>query len=75
LANGRLDEVSVAYEEDDQWLVMDRGPIQVACNLGAEPLRVELPPGSTLLLGSDDVTLSDGELTLPADSVSIVRIA
>jgi maltooligosyltrehalose trehalohydrolase len=74
LINGRLDEVSVTADEEDRWLVMDRGAIQVACNLGAEPLRIALPPGAVLLLGSDDVSLSEDELTLPSDSVSVVRI-
>jgi maltooligosyltrehalose trehalohydrolase len=75
LTNGRLDYVSVTVDEDDQWLVMDRGSIQVACNLGAEELQIELPSASTLLLGSDGVVLSRDELMLPPDSVSIVRIA
>jgi maltooligosyltrehalose trehalohydrolase len=75
LTNGRLNEVSVAFDEDDQWLVMDRGPIQVACNLGSEDLQIELPPGSELLLGSDGVVLNGEELVLPADSVSVVRVS
>ncbi len=74
LTNGRMDEVAVTIDEDDQWLVMDRVAIRVACNLGSEPLRIELPPGSTLLLGSEEVTLDRDALTLPPDSVSIVRI-
>jgi maltooligosyltrehalose trehalohydrolase len=75
LLNGRMDEVLVTIDEEDQWLVMDRGAIQVACNLGSEPLQIELPPGSVLLLGSDDVVLSEEELTLPPDSVSVARVA
>jgi len=74
LTDGRLDEVSVTVDEDDQWLVMDRGPIQIACNLSTEALQIELPSGSILLLGSDEVVLSEDELTLPPDSVSIVRL-
>jgi maltooligosyltrehalose trehalohydrolase len=74
LLNGRLDEVLATIDEDDQWLVMDRGAIQIACNLGSEPLQIELPPGSVLLLGSDEVALSGEVLTLPADGVSVVRV-
>ncbi|AXC11821.1 Malto-oligosyltrehalose trehalohydrolase [Acidisarcina polymorpha] len=75
LVNGRLDDVIVSVDEDDQWLVMDRGTIQVACNFGAEPLQIELPSGSTLLLGSDEVALKENELTLPPDGVSVVRVS
>lgn len=74
LLNGRMDEVLVTIDEDDQWLVMDRGVIQIACNLGSEPLQIELPAGSVLLLGSDEVALNGEVLTLPPDSVSVVRV-
>jgi len=74
LVNGRLDDVTVSIDEDDRWLVMDRGMIQVACNLGEEPLHIELPSGSSLLLGSDEVVFSEDRLTLPPDSVSVVRV-
>jgi maltooligosyltrehalose trehalohydrolase len=75
LTNGRLDEVKVTDDDDQEWLVMDRSAIQVACNFGPEPLQILLPPGSTLLLASDEVSLEGEELTLPSDSVSIVRVA
>jgi maltooligosyltrehalose trehalohydrolase len=74
LVSGRLDDVTVSIDEEDTWLVMDRGMIQVACNFGLEPLRIELPEGSALLLGSDEVTLDGDELTLPAESVSVARV-
>jgi maltooligosyltrehalose trehalohydrolase len=74
LTNGRLNEVAVSFDEDDRWLVMDRGPIQVACNLGPEDLQIELPPGSSLLLGSEGVALHGEELVLPPESVSVVRV-
>ena len=75
LSNGRLEAVTVTFDEDEKWLVMDRGPIQVACNWGPDTLKIALPPEAALLLGSSDaVELSDGDLVLPPDSVSIVRV-
>ncbi len=74
LTNGRLDEVTVTVDEEDRWLIMDRGAIQVACNLGSEPLQIQQPAGSTLLLASNEVTLSGDELTLPPDSISVMRL-
>ena len=74
LVNGRMDDVTVSIDEEDLWLVMDRAAIQVACNFGSEPLQISLPPGSVLLLGSDEVTFEGDEVTLPPDSVSVVRV-
>ena len=76
LTNGRLEDVVVTIDEDEQqWLVMDRGAIQVACNLGADSLKIILPPGAVLLAGShESVQLAENELTLPPDSVSVVRV-
>jgi maltooligosyltrehalose trehalohydrolase len=74
LLNGRMDDVTVTLDEDDLWLVMDRGALQIACNFGADPLKVGLPEGSVLLLASDEAVFDGEELTLPPESVSIVRV-
>jgi maltooligosyltrehalose trehalohydrolase len=74
LLNGRMDDVTVTLDEDYLWLVMDRGALQIACNFGADPLKVGLPEGSVLLLASDEAVFDGEELTLPPESVSIVRV-
>ena len=74
LLNGRMDDVMVTVDDEDNWLVMDRGQLQIACNFGDEDLHVELPSGSTLLFGSEEVSLNGEQLTLPAECVSIVRV-
>jgi maltooligosyltrehalose trehalohydrolase len=76
LADGRLDAVRVRYDEEALWLVMERGPIRVACNLADHPQRVPLI-GSferTLLLASEPgVELVHDAVALPSDSVAIVE--
>ena len=36
LTDGRLDRVDVTFDEHAGWLVMKRGPVEVACNFGAD---------------------------------------
>ena len=45
LSDPRLDLVEVAYDEGARWLVVHRGPLRVAVNLGAE--RQEIPLDGT----------------------------
>jgi maltooligosyltrehalose trehalohydrolase len=73
LTNGRRDRIHVEVSEDEQWLLMARGAVTVACNLAAVPRRLPVGAG-TILAGSDagidlDAT---GTLLLPPDSVAIV---
>ena len=40
LADPWLDHMAIDYDEDQRWIVMRRGRLAVACNLGAEAVRV-----------------------------------
>ncbi|HEV7886297.1 MAG TPA: DUF3459 domain-containing protein, partial [Acidimicrobiales bacterium] len=71
LTDGRMEDVRVLVEDGAGWLVMQRGPVTVAANVGAVP--VTLPAvGSVLLSSEAGVRLADGMLTLPADSVAVL---
>ena len=75
LAPGSLDAVDTAVDEDAQTLVVRRGNVVVAANMGADPATVSLPAVSspTLALASAPVDdPGDGELRLPARSVAIL---
>lgn len=75
LACGFLHQTGILYDEYDRWLVVKRGAIWMACNLGTEDLVLQLPTGAQLLLASNTtVSLADDELTVPADAVGIVRM-
>ncbi len=43
-----LDHLQVDYDEDERWIVVYRGDIRVACNLGPDPVTV--PVGGTPLI-------------------------
>jgi malto-oligosyltrehalose trehalohydrolase len=74
LTDPRLDQVRVSYSEDDRWLVVHRGALRVAANLGKGPVDVELAAGPcTVLLGSDrEISVASGTATLPATSLAVI---
>jgi maltooligosyltrehalose trehalohydrolase len=67
LTDTRLTEVSVRH--GDAWIVIYRGSVRVAANLGAEPVRL---PDGELLLASADGVRPGGEL--PGESLAILRM-
>ncbi len=72
LTNGRLDAVAIEYDEAAATLIMRRGSIILALNLGRETV-LQLDASELLLRSDDAVTLSGHALQLPADSVAILR--
>lgn len=75
LSDGRHDRVGVSFDENGKWLVVNRGPVVVACNLNQVMQRVPVraEPGSQLFLASEDeVRLSRDAVELPSDSVAIL---
>ncbi len=75
LSDGNLNAVHVRFDESAQWLVLERGSLRVACNLGQAPVEVEIGNGAQVLLASDDsVSLSGTNLKLGPDSVGVVSV-
>ncbi len=71
LADGRLDRVQVTYDEDGRWLVVLRGRATITCNLGSGDAR--LPATGRLLAASEPgVSVDDGSILLPPDSVGVL---
>jgi maltooligosyltrehalose trehalohydrolase len=74
LTDGRLEVVNTYFDEDEQWLVIERGPITIACNFATErrAVPVECAPLGSLVLASQDGVSVDGNLVwLPSDSVAV----
>ena len=75
LRDGAFKQVDIVYDEDLRWLVMTRGPISMAMNLGEQKHRVPIPViGSRrILMASDEKTVVAPESAeLPSDSVVII---
>lgn len=75
LADGRLDRVRTRLDETQRWLVVERGRIVLACNLGDRPGTMPLPTARwAVLLASAPVTvLNRDSLTLPEAGVAVLR--
>jgi maltooligosyltrehalose trehalohydrolase len=67
LTDARLTEVDV--EHDESWIVVYRGSVRVAANLGGDPVRL---PDGELLLASTTGVRPGGEL--PGESLAILRM-
>jgi maltooligosyltrehalose trehalohydrolase len=61
----------VDYDEDQRWIVMHRGSLAIACNLGAQ--AVEVPVTGEVMLAWDEPTVGPTSTTLPARSFVILR--
>ncbi len=77
LNDGELHNITVAFDEDDRWLTIDRkgehGAVRVLCNLGDQ--AVELPnPGHlpVVLASPDGVQAVEEKIFLPPDGVAIL---
>ncbi len=77
LSDPRLDHVEVAYDEDARWLVVHRGTLRVAVNLGSA--RQEIPldgtPMGVLLSSVPGFVYRDGSVELEPESVAVVELA
>jgi maltooligosyltrehalose trehalohydrolase len=75
LNDGNLNAVDVRFDEQAQWLLLERGNLRVACNLGHEPVALEVGDGSRILLASDDsIALSGTNIKLGPDSVAVLSV-
>jgi maltooligosyltrehalose trehalohydrolase len=75
LTDGKMDRVSVLYDETDRWLTMVRGPVLVVCNFAEAPriITCAAAKGKTMALSSEDgFVVQNTTLMLPAKSVAIL---
>ena len=68
LSSGTFDDLAIRFDEEERWLVVDRGPITIACNFGSEARGISGLYGEVVLT-------SDGGGTdpVPPESVRILR--
>jgi maltooligosyltrehalose trehalohydrolase len=76
LTDGNLNAVNVRFDEEAQWLVLERGTLCIACNLGKAPANIEVGSGAQILLASDDsIALTGANIQLGPDSVAVLSTA
>jgi malto-oligosyltrehalose trehalohydrolase len=74
LADPRLDRVSADFDEDARWLLVRRGRLRIAANLGTEPVQLALgQPGTGVLAASSPgITMSQDTVTLPPAAFAVI---
>ncbi|SUE14387.1 4-alpha-D-((1-_4)-alpha-D-glucano)trehalose trehalohydrolase [Rhodococcus gordoniae] len=68
-----LEHVHVTYDEEEKWLVVHRGALRVACNLGPDPVTV--PVGGKPLLWWDEpvVNRTESAVLVPGWSFAVLE--
>jgi maltooligosyltrehalose trehalohydrolase len=75
LTDPRLNLVHVDYGEDGRWLVVARGRLRIAANLGPGTAALPLAkPGIEVLASSGPgITIDRGTLTIPGTTFAAIR--
>jgi maltooligosyltrehalose trehalohydrolase len=75
LADGRMDQVHVRFDEDGHWFVLERGPVTVACNLAAHAQTVPLTKerSTRILLASEaEIAVNPAGVIVPSEALVIL---
>ena len=72
LADPWLPDLRIDYDEDRRWIVMHRGRIAIACNLGTETVSLDISGEPLLHWGDPEIV--DGSVHLTAHSVAILQM-
>lgn len=79
LTDPRFDSVRVDLDADAQWMVVHRGSVAITVNFAGDSVTLPLKDvcdgaldARLLLVTADDVTMGDGQLTLPRHTAAIV---
>ena len=71
MADAWLDHLHVDFDEDQRWVVMRRGALSIACNLGTD--TVEVPVTGEVVLAWDEPDVGPKSTRLGGHSFVIVR--
>jgi maltooligosyltrehalose trehalohydrolase len=73
LTDPRLDRIKTEYDQQARWLIVRRGPVAVAANLGTRTWTFAVGPSAALLEASDpNIKQTRKGLVLPPDTVAIL---
>jgi maltooligosyltrehalose trehalohydrolase len=75
LTDPRLDRVTADFDEDARWIIVRRGRLRIAANLGAAPARLLLGQRGTAVLAAShpEVAIHQNTISLPPSSFTVVE--
>lgn len=71
LADPWLDNMRIDYDETERWIVMRRGSLAIACNLGTQP--VDVPVTGAIVFAWDEPTVGAKSTRIGGHSFAIVK--
>jgi malto-oligosyltrehalose trehalohydrolase len=78
LTNPRLDQVLANYDEQARWLLITRGPLRIAANLGTAPAKIPVTAAgaspSVLIASTKDITAESGAILVPPASFAVAEV-
>ncbi|MCW2501334.1 MAG: maltooligosyl trehalose hydrolase [Frankiales bacterium] len=76
LSDGRRDQISVTWDDDDRWVVMRRGDVAIACNLAPDRQALAVPgtPSGVLLASTGGWVFGDGRVETDGESVVVLDL-
>jgi maltooligosyltrehalose trehalohydrolase len=76
LTDPRLDRVHAGYDEQERWLVVQRGRLRIAANLGPAPARLPLAGHGTAVLAASSrrIALDGGTVAMPAAAFAVIEV-
>jgi maltooligosyltrehalose trehalohydrolase len=75
ITDARLDRIRVDYDEDARWLLVHRGSLRIAANLGKASARIPAGPGGVLAASRQDISVAGDEALLPPESFAVIDIS
>jgi malto-oligosyltrehalose trehalohydrolase len=74
LTDPRLDRVSADFDEDARWLLIRRGRLRIAANLGAEPVQLALgqPGTGVLAVSSPGINFGQDTVIMPPATFAVI---
>ena len=75
LLDGDFDRVHTDFNEEEKWLLVQRGGIATACNLSNVSREIPLGSGFEILLASAAIERNESCIRLPAESVAVLRFS
>jgi Domain of unknown function (DUF3459). len=75
LTDPRLDRVQADFDEDARWLLVRRGRLRIAANLGRKAVRLPLGQRGTgvLAASSSGVAIKQDKVTMPPASFAVLE--
>jgi maltooligosyltrehalose trehalohydrolase len=79
LADPRLDQVHVDYDEDARWLLIHRGQLRIAANLGTADATIPLDSSTSepapLITSANGISIASDAVALPPATFAILDLS